>query len=48
MRRPLMDAHHYPEYYLALAVGNATREVDCFEAVIRRYSRVPVRHHRNI
>jgi SAM-dependent methyltransferase len=38
-----MDAYRYPEYFdIAFAVEDAAREVDFFEAAIRRFSRVPV------
>src|SRR5947209_17156192 len=39
-----MDAYRYPEYFeIAFAVDDAGREVDFFEAAIRKFSRVPVR-----
>src|SRR5207237_5562813 len=39
-----MEAYRYPEYYeIAFAVADAAREVDFFEAAIRRFSRIPVR-----
>lgn len=38
-----MQAYRYPEYYeIAFAVEDAAREVDFFEAAIRRFSQVPV------
>jgi len=38
-----MEAYRYPEYYdIAFAVEDAAREVDFFEAAIRRFSRTPV------
>src|SRR5207302_1073213 len=39
-----MEAYRYPEYCdIAFAVADAAREVDFFEAAIRRFSRTPVR-----
>src|SRR3989442_13919425 len=39
-----MEAYRYPESCdLAFAVADARREVDFFEAAIRRFSRIPVR-----
>jgi len=39
-----MEAYRYPEYCdIAFAVADARREVDFFEAAIRRFSRIPVR-----
>lgn len=39
-----MDVYRYPDYYdIAFGVADPAREVDFFEAVIRSYSRVPVR-----
>src|SRR5439155_25931640 len=39
-----MEAYRYPEYCdIAFAVADAAREVDYFEAAIRRFSRTPVR-----
>ena len=38
-----MEAYRYPEYYdIAFAVADAAREVDFFDAAIRRFSRTPV------
>ena len=38
-----MEAYRYPEYYdIAFAVDDAAREVDFFEAAIRRFSGIPV------
>ena len=38
-----MDAYRYPEYFdIAFSVEDAAREVDFFDAAIRRFSRVPV------
>jgi SAM-dependent methyltransferase len=38
-----MEAYRYPQYYdIAFAVADAAREVDFFEAAIRRFSRTPV------
>ena len=39
-----MEAYRYPEYFdIAFAVEDPAREVEFFEAAIRRFSRVPVR-----